>query len=411
MIQKAEEPGVPTCNSGDLLRVAREGLWEHQAFYSRYDFELYSNFTFFLNDSIQGDQIRQKEVRDILGYQGTYKRSHSTHTYTLKHNIGWGIRHDIVKDNELSRSQNRTTTLEQLSLGNVYETNAWAFLSENWSYKRWQLDLSARLDLFRFAYADRLLPNSSSDPVWKAIISPKLNLQFQASPKMVLFAKTGLGFHSNDSRVVVARSGEQVLPPAYGLDVGAQFKLFPRLLINTALWGLWMEQEFVYVGDEGVVEPSGRTRRMGWEFSARWQIGRQWFADLDLNLTQPRSLEAEEGEHYIPLAPTFTSIGGLTWKSDKGSQASLRYRYIHDRPANEDNSLQAEGYTVVDATVQHRFQSWSIGVTIENLLNTEWREAQFETESQLRGEAMSVSEIHFTPGVPFFVKGQVAVFF
>jgi hypothetical protein len=31
------------------------------AFYSKYDFELYSNFTFFLEDPINGDQIRQKE--------------------------------------------------------------------------------------------------------------------------------------------------------------------------------------------------------------------------------------------------------------------------------------------------------------------------------------------------------------
>jgi hypothetical protein len=35
------------------------------AFYSKYDFELYSNFTFFLEDPINGDQIRQKENRSI----------------------------------------------------------------------------------------------------------------------------------------------------------------------------------------------------------------------------------------------------------------------------------------------------------------------------------------------------------
>jgi hypothetical protein len=37
------------------------------AFYSKYDFELYSNFTFFLEDPINGDQIRQKENRSIYG--------------------------------------------------------------------------------------------------------------------------------------------------------------------------------------------------------------------------------------------------------------------------------------------------------------------------------------------------------
>jgi CarboxypepD_reg-like domain/TonB-dependent Receptor Plug Domain len=38
-----------------------------QLYYSRYSFNLYSNFTFFLNDPVNGDMINQRESRNIYG--------------------------------------------------------------------------------------------------------------------------------------------------------------------------------------------------------------------------------------------------------------------------------------------------------------------------------------------------------
>jgi hypothetical protein len=37
---------------------------------------------------------------------------------------------------------------------------------------------------------------------------------------------------------------------------------FPRLIVNSALWYLYLQQEFVYVGDAGIIEPSGKTKRI-----------------------------------------------------------------------------------------------------------------------------------------------------
>ena len=45
---------------------------KNQLYYTNYDFELYSNFTFFLNNNIDGDQIKQKEKRNLFGYNGSY---------------------------------------------------------------------------------------------------------------------------------------------------------------------------------------------------------------------------------------------------------------------------------------------------------------------------------------------------
>ena len=44
-----------------------KSIFKANAFYSKYDFELFSNFTFFLEDAVNGDQIRQLEDRDIFG--------------------------------------------------------------------------------------------------------------------------------------------------------------------------------------------------------------------------------------------------------------------------------------------------------------------------------------------------------
>lgn len=113
------------------------------------------------------------------------------------------------------------------------------------------------------------------------------------------------------------------------------------------------------------------------------------------------------GEDQIPLAPRFTTIGGLAYMQDRGWNASLRYRHIADRPANESNSVVATGYFLVDAKASYRFSALEVGASVENLFNAEWNQAQFDTESRLRDESEAVSELHFTPGTPFFLKGFV----
>ena len=89
----------------------------------------------------------------------------------------------------------------------------------------------------------------------------------------------------------------------------------------------------------------------------------------------------------------------------------MRYRYIRDRAANEDNSIIAEGYFITDLNLGYQFKNVTLGVTVENLFDQDWNEAQFATESQLRNEPEPVEELHFTPGVPFFVRGNISYSF
>jgi len=91
-------------------------------------------------------------------------------------------------------------------------------------------------------------------------------------------------------------------------------------------------------------------------------------------------------------------------KTQSGFGGSFRYRYLGDRPANEDNSIVAKGYFVSDLLVNYAKHDWNVAISIQNLFNTRWKETQFATESRLKGEIQSIEEIHFTPGTPFFGK-------
>jgi outer membrane receptor protein involved in Fe transport len=106
--------------------------------------------------------------------------------------------------------------------------------------------------------------------------------------------------------------------------------------------------------------------------------------------------------------PSLTSTGGVSVKLPLGISANLRYRYMNTKPAIEDNSVRAKGYFVNDLLLNYGMGKWNFLVQIQNLFDTKWNEAQFETETRLRNEQQPVSELHFTPGTPFMVKGGLS---
>lgn len=397
----------------------RKKLSEHQelkskAFVSRYNFELYSNFTFFLEDPVNGDQIRQKEARTIIGAETAYEHTfdQSNERNRLRFNAGLGFRYDDNNDVELSRTRNRRETLERLAFGDVDEVNGYGFAHLTFKKGDWTFNPGVRIDYFEFDYVDFLSTSFDSRSEDEIIVSPKFNTIYTPNSKLQLFAKAGFGYHSNDSRVVTAGTGEDTLPSAFGADIGAIVKPLKGLVLNAALWSLSLQQEFVYVGDAGVVEPSGKSQRFGVDFGARYQITKWLYANADVNYTYARSTEEPDGQDFIPLAPDLTSSGGISVQNLGNFSGGLSYKYIKDRPANEDNSIVAEGYFVTDLNVNYKFaKNWNVGLIVENLFDTEWNETQFATETRLFNETNPVEEITFTPGTPFSARVKLSVSF
>lgn len=394
--------------SASLSKPINENTFlKSNAFYSNYRFELYSNFTFYLEDPINGDQIRQKEDRDIFGMNAELNHKTKINEIDVLLQYGLGFRADATKDTELSHTLNRNTTLEQIKLGDIDESNLFTYLNSEFNFGKLMINPAIRLDYFKFNYQDKLAASYETQSESKVKLSPKLNFIYSQNNNLQFFIKSGMGFHSNDTRVVVQNSGKQILPAAIGTDIGTIWKPLPNLIINTALWYLFLEQEFVYVGDTGIVEPSGKSKRMGAELGLRYQLYDWLYLDADANYTYARSMDEPQGQDYIPLAPDFTTTGGLSFQKANGFSGGIRYRYLKNRSANEDNSIVAKGYFVSDMNINYQFKNINFGITIENIFNTEWNETQFATESRLQNEPEPVEEIHFTPGTPFFIKGKI----
>lgn len=294
--------------------------------------------------------------------------------------------------------------------GDISEANAFGYIQQQASIGKWLIDAGLRLDYLHFSYKNKL-ESAQLPEQGKSIVSPKLNIEYTVNPRLQLYVKGGKGFHSNDTRVVIANEGHEILPAAYGADLGFILKPATNVFINIAAWYLHLNQEFVYVGDDGNVEPSGKTSRRGVDILARYQFSKFLFANANVNVTKARAIGEIKGQNYIPLAPAFTSTGGIFYKRKEGLNGGIAYRFIKSRPANKDNSIIAKGYFLLDGSINYTKQKFETGLAIENLLNQKWNEAQFATESRLINEPAPVAELNYTPGMPFFIRAKLAVFF
>ncbi len=401
-------------NANYLTSFADNSTLMSQAYLSRYGFQLFSNFTFFANDSINGDGIEQVDSRIVYGARIEYTNEHSLGSIRAIGLLGTGVRGDDI-DVQLYRQSKR----QQLS------TTADAFINQkNLSFYGQEelrfndvvkLQVGLRGDVFFYHVEDQLHESAThtsvSGSVTKAVVTPKANLSISPTNDVDLFVNFGGGFHSNDARGVVSNKTERTLPRAWGYEVGVRVKPIERLTVSLAAWGLDLQNELVYVGDEGTTELNGPTRRIGLDVEARAQLLDWLYADVDMTFSRGRFRELPDGENFIPLALTLTANAGLTARHESGLEGSLRLRDVSNRPANEDNSVIAQGYTVFDAAVAYSFLNYRLQLGAENLFNTKWNEAQFDTESRLINELEPVSELHFTPGTPLNVKMKVEYHF
>jgi len=420
-----------------------------QAYASRYNFKLFSNFTFFLEDPVNGDMIEQTDSRQILGLNTKYKFYHDLGLGVTTATFGGGYRADDM-DVALWRSPNRVR-LEKRVDANIAERNLFLWAQEEFIFSpQARLQLGLRGDYFTFDLEDHLetqpangLPHASGF-AQEAILSPKANLVISPSPRLDLYANFGTGFHSNDARDVIidqrvvdleralkrnglneqqiadsltalnfdsAHRNAKTLPRAVGAELGFRARIGERLNFGAAAWWLNLERELVYVGDAGTTELSGRTKRYGVDLETRLKVLSWLYGDADVTISTGEARDEPPEANEIPLAPRFIATGGLTVRHPQGYEGGLRIRHIGDRPANEDNSVVALGYTVLDLSASYRFGNYQINFVLENLTDTDWNEAQFDTESRLRDEPASVSELHFTPGNPRNVRVGVSYSF
>lgn len=400
-----------------LSTLENHDFIKNQIYFTNYSFDLHTNFTFYLEDPINGDQIRQKENRNLIGYNGSYSHSGYLGSAKLTSDLGVTVRYDKVVNSELTHTIDRFTVINPIKLGDITELNSAIYISETLKFnEKWTVNAGFRFDQMYNQYNNKLTSDNTLNGIgfYKAkanILSPKLSVYYHVNKNIQLYLTSGRGFHSNDTRAVVVTNGEDVLPQAYGVDLGSIFKPTSNLVLHFAAWYMGLQQEFVYSGDGGIVEITGATKRIGLDGSIRYEPIKSIYLDVDVNYAHGRYIHEVNGENYIPLAPVWSSTGGIMYKKTMGLNGGLRYRYLSDRPAVEDYSLIAQGYFVTDAVINYTKPHFEIGLKLNNIFNTKWKETQFATETRLQNETVSKTEMCFTPGTKFMAQLGITYFF
>jgi outer membrane receptor protein involved in Fe transport len=368
----------------------------------RYKFTLWSDFTFFADDPAHGDEIEQADDRWVIGADVRARRHDHWHGMIFTSTGGIQARNDSTED-QLWHDQARVH-LSATSLEGVTESELGAFVEEDARIAPWiRFVAGARADRVDVNVADHL--GDASGVAGKTQVSPKWMAIVTPAPPLDFYADWGRGFHTNDARgVVLPNQAATLVVPATGYELGTRVRPMRGLDLTAAAFLLDLDSELVWDGDTGTTQPSGPTRRYGLEIGGRWQLGNWLFADADATFTHAQyRVNAGNGD-AVALAPTRTftaGVGAMRKLGDLTPFGSIRVKSIADRPATQDGSLVAQGFTLVNAQAGVRWRDVEVGVDVLNLLNTTWREAQFATTSRLAFERAAVAGIDYTPGWPF----------
>ena len=378
------------------LRPTETSELKAMAYLASYRFNLFSNFTLYLRDPENGDEIEQIDRRVFYGAKVSYRNLRHAGPVTFDTTIGGDMRSDDIHE-ELWDTLHRQQ-LAAVRSNDVHETFLAAYFNEEITPARWlRADLGGRADLLSFAVDDRLASTDAAPPAGGVgdahQLSPKASLIFtpldRPRAQLDVYANYGHGFHSNDVRGLFGQPAVTPLARARAEELGARTRLLQRWDLAVALWQLDLASETVWNGDDGTTGVSDPTTRRGVEVETRYEVTPWLAADLQLSFTKSQFTTDRENGGGLALAPRQTWAGGLSGRHALGpgvARAGLRFYGIGDRPATDDGALTAPGFTQFDLHVGYRHRWFDVALDLENLLNADFRSAQFATVSRLRTE-------------------------
>lgn len=382
-----------------------------------YRLDLFSNFTFFLNDPVNGDGIEQNDRRFVYGGDLGYRQAGALLGMPASATLGFQARVDEAQV-RLGR-QRRRAPLGTTSDSDIVVVSYSPYMKVEVQPLPWmRLVGGARADFFQFEVRDRCGPGCPQRPSGTkddVIATAKGSLILGPWYSTELFFNVGTGFHSNDARAVVSGQNAETLPRATGYEAGVRTKPWRRLEFLASVWALDLTSELVFVGDEGTTEIRGASRRYGTELGTRIVVIDEVALSGDVTWTHA---EFRGTGQAVPLAPEVTARADLTVRLPMGGTAMLQMLHLGRRPAIEDRAVTTQPFTVFDLVTRYRLPvpvergRLEAFLAILNLTDTNWRQAQFFYTSRLSGEPVAgVGDIHFVPGTPRMVMGGVSWYF
>jgi hypothetical protein len=411
--QIGRNDAIDNTDGGKSHRYSLSGTWRRtrddsaakvNAYIIANQLDLFSNFTYFMDDPLRGDQFAQPDKRVTSGVNASHSWHHHTKTGNSETTIGLQLQNDNIF-NGLYNTQARkrlSTTRED----HIVETSAGLYVENN---TRWNADVrtvaGARIDGYRFDVRSDLAANSGKAD--DHLVSPSLSLIYGPWQTAELYANIGNGFHSNDARgatiSIDPKSGDAAgkvspLVRSRGMELGARASWLPGLQSSLSVYRLDFDSELTYAGDAGATDAGPPSRRYGVELSNYYKPLKWLSVDLDLAYARARSRgDLAEGS-YIPGAIEGTGQLAVTVDDGGPYSASLKLRYFGPRPLIEDNSVRSKSSMTLNGRL-----GWKIkkGLALEleafNITNRRDSAIDYYYASQLKGEAAPVDDIHFHP--------------
>jgi hypothetical protein len=375
----------------------------------RYDLDLFGNFTYALDNPVDGDQVLQRDdARRTFGADLAHLQALELggrdQTLTVGAQARWD-RADLTLFRTSARAIQSTVRHDDVT---QWSLGAYAELEAEWA-EVFRTTLGLRGDLYDFDVASDRPANSGA--VSDAIVSPKASLAIGPWAGTELYVSGGLGFHSNDARGTVTTvdpaTGDPIepVPPlvrSRGAEIGVRSAALAGLRSTLALWTVELDSELRFIGDTGTTEASDPSRRVGVTLANFYRAPSGLTADLDVSFTRARTLDVPSDQDLIPGALENVIAAGLGYEPEgDGPFGALRLRHFGAYPLVEDGSERAEASSLFNLGLGYRRGSVRLEVSVLNLLDEEHSDIQYFYTSRLAGEpAGGVDDVHFHPAEP-----------
>ena len=366
---------------------------------------IYSNFTYFLDDPVNGDQFAQPDNRTDMTLNASHAWKGSLLGRPSETTVGIQIQRDAIRNGLLSTkarqeiSETRRDRIKETSIGAYFEnTTRWA--------EKFRTVLGLREDYYDFSVHSSL--NANSGKTHASLASPKLSLIFGPWSKTEFFLNAGAGFHSNDARgTVIAidpKSGDPAdrvpsLVRAKGVEAGIRTEFIPRLQTTLSVYGLDFASELIFQGDAGTTSAGRPSTRVGFEFSNYYKPTDWLTIDADIAYAKARFRDVDPVGRRIPGA--VEGVASLAAAVDNLGPyfGALQFRFFGPRPLIEDNSVRSKSTTTLNGRVGYKIRP-DISVELEafNLLNSKSSAIDYYYQSRLPNEGPDgENDIHFHP--------------
>jgi hypothetical protein len=406
--------------SSNWAQSSNYGQTNVSAYVVRTNLRLFNDFTYFLDNPVNGDQFSQLDARTLGGVDARHTFDWRFAALDMQTRVGMQSRYDDIHVGLIKTEQR--TWLSTVRDDRVQEGNVGLWTDTTTRWTDWlRTTVGIREDFFAGHVLSDTPENSGNAQA--SMASPKAGLVLGPWYKTEFYGNAGYGLHSNDIRgaTITVDPNDKVtqldrvplLVRSRGAELGIRTRPIEGLTSSLAIFVLDFDSELLFVGDAGTTEPSRPSRRVGVEWTNQYKPLPWMTVDLDVAQTHARFTDFDPAGAHIPGAPTWVASSSITLGGDTGWFGALKARYFGPRPLNEDDSVRSRSSLIFNARAGYKFDNGlRVQLDVLNLFNAQTNQIEYYYLSRLPGEPIGgVADRHVHPAEPLAVRLTVAARF